>query len=99
MRTGDDSEAPRRAQYNHPMAIQLTESAAARMRDFIARHPGAAGVRFGIRKTGCFGFGYKIGLAYYVAEQVQVFELDGECAVVNAKSLTFAESTSIDIAR
>jgi Fe-S cluster assembly iron-binding protein IscA len=30
------------------MSIQLTESAAARMRDFLARNPAAPGVRFGI---------------------------------------------------
>jgi len=99
MRTGDDSEAPPHAQYNPPMSIQLSESAAARMRDFLAKHPGAAGVRFGIRKTGCSGFGYTVDLTDSVAEDDRVFELDGVCVVVDAKSLPFVDGTRIDYAR
>jgi iron-sulfur cluster assembly protein len=99
MRTGDDSEAPGHAQYNQTMAIQLSESAAARMRDFIAKHPGAAGVRFGIKKTGCSGFGYTVDLTDSVAEDDRVFELDGVCVVVDARSLPFVDGTHIDYAR
>ncbi|HET6912607.1 MAG TPA: iron-sulfur cluster assembly accessory protein [Rhodanobacteraceae bacterium] len=81
------------------MAIQLSESAAARMRDFVAKHPGAAGVRFGIRKTGCSGFGYTVDLTDSVAEDDRVFELEGVRVVVDAKSLPFVDGTRIDYAR
>ena len=81
------------------MAIQLSESAAARMRDFVAKHPGAAGVRFGIRKTGCSGFGYTVDLTDSVAEDDRVFELDGVRVVVDARSLPFVDGTRIDYAR
>ena len=81
------------------MSIELTPVAAARMRDFLARHPGAAGVRFGIRKTGCSGFGYTVDLTDSVAEDDRVFELDGVCVVVDARSLPFVDGTRIDYAR
>jgi len=82
-----------------PMSIELTPIAAARMRDFLARHPGATGVRFGIRKTGCSGFGYTVDLTDSVAEDDRVFELDGVCVVVDARSLPFVDGTRIDYAR
>jgi len=99
MGTGDDSEASRHAQYNASMSIELTPTAAARMRDFVTKHPGAAGVRFGIKKTGCSGFGYTVELTDRVAEDDRVFELDGICVVVDPRSLPFVDGTRIDYAR
>lgn len=81
------------------MAIELTPSAAARMRDFLARNPAAPGVRFGIKRTGCSGFGYTVDLAKDVTGEDQVFELDGVKLVVDAKALPLVEGTRIDYAR
>ena len=69
------------------MSIELTPNAAARMRDFLARHPQAAGVRFGIKRTGCSGFGYTVDLADEVKDTDKVFDLDGVRLVVEAKAL------------
>lgn len=81
------------------MPIQLTESAAARMRDFLARNPGAPGVRFGIKRTGCSGFGYTIDLAKDVSGEDRVFDIDGVKLVVEAKALPLVDGTRIDYAR
>ena len=81
------------------MAIELTPLAAARMRDFLARHPQAAGVRFGIRKTGCSGFGYTIDLTDAVADGDRLFDLERIRVVVDPKSLPFVDGTRIDYAR
>ena len=81
------------------MAIQLTESAAARMREYLAKHPQAAGVRFGIRKTGCSGFGYTVDLTDAIAAEDRVFDLDGVRVVVDPKSLPFVDGTRIDFER
>lgn len=81
------------------MSIQLTETAAARMREYLGRHPGAAGVRFGIKKTGCSGFGYTVDLADAIAEDDRVFDLDGVRVVVDAKALPLVDGTQIDYAR
>jgi iron-sulfur cluster assembly protein len=38
------------------MTISITASANQRMRQFLAQTPAAAGVRFGVKRTGCSGF-------------------------------------------
>lgn len=81
------------------MAIELTPTAAARMRDFLGKHPSAPGVRFGIKRTGCSGFGYTVDLADEVTDADKVFELDGIRVVVDAKALPFVDGTCIDFAR
>jgi len=81
------------------MAIELTTAAATRMRDFLGKHPSAPGVRFGIRRTGCSGFGYTVDLASEVNGDDKVFDLDGIRLVVDAKALPFVDGTRIDYAR
>ena len=81
------------------MAIELTPTASARMRDFLARNPAAPGVRFGIKRTGCSGFGYTVDLASEVTGNDKVFDLDGIKLVVDAKALPFVDGTRIDYAR
>jgi iron-sulfur cluster assembly protein len=81
------------------MAIELTPAASARMRDFLGRHPDASGVRFGIKRTGCSGFGYTVDLAGEVTDADRVFDLDGIRLVVDAKALPFVDGTRIDFAR
>ncbi|MGH8372254.1 MAG: HesB/IscA family protein [Gammaproteobacteria bacterium] len=81
------------------MSIELTPSAAARMRDFLAKNPAAPGVRFGIKRTGCSGFGYTVELAKDVTAEDTVFDLEGVKVVVDAKALPFVDGTRIDYAR
>ncbi|HEX5489271.1 MAG TPA: iron-sulfur cluster assembly accessory protein [Rhodanobacteraceae bacterium] len=81
------------------MAIELTPSAAARMRDFLGKNPAAAGIRFGVKRTGCSGFGYTVDLASNVAAGDKVFDLDGIKLVVDARALPLVEGTRIDYAR
>jgi iron-sulfur cluster assembly protein len=81
------------------MTIELTSAASARMRDFLAKNPSAPGVRFGIKRTGCSGFGYTVDLANEVTDADQVFDLDGVKVVVDAKALPFVDGTRIDYAR
>lgn len=81
------------------MAIELTQSAAARMRDFLGKNPAAPGVRFGIKRTGCSGFGYTVDIAQGVTDDDRVFELDGVKLVVDAKALPLVDGTRIDYAR
>ena len=81
------------------MSIELTTAAAARMRDFLAKNPAAPGVRFGIKRTGCSGFGYTVDLAKDVTDADKVFDLDGVRLVVEARALPFVDGTRIDYAR
>jgi iron-sulfur cluster assembly protein len=81
------------------MSIKLTQSAAARMRDYLARNPSAAGVRFGVKRTGCSGMGYTVDLAEEVTASDTVLDCDGVKLVVDAKALAFVDGTRIDYAR
>jgi len=81
------------------MSIQLTSAARQRMQDFLAREPAAVGVRFGIKRTGCSGFGYTVDLAQAIAENDEVFEQDGLQLVVDRKALPFVDGTEIDFER
>lgn len=81
------------------MTIELTPSAAARMRDFLGKNPEASGVRFGIKRTGCSGFGYSIDLAGDVTGNDKVFDIDDIRLIVDAKALPFVDGTRIDYAR
>lgn len=81
------------------MNIQLTDAARQRMQNFIANRPGAVGVRFGVRKTGCSGYAYTVDIAEHIDADDQVIERDGIKLVVDAKSAAMVEGTQIDFAR
>ena len=81
------------------MPIQLTSAALERMQRFLANDPSAIGVRFGIKRTGCSGFGYTVDLADAAAENDAVFEQDGLRLVVDRKALPFIDGTEIDFQR
>jgi len=81
------------------MAIQITSAARERMQAFLAKQPDALGVRFGIKRTGCSGFGYTVGLASAIADNDQVFDQDGLRLVIDAKALPFVDGTEIDFQR
>ena len=80
------------------MAIELTPAAVARMRDFLGRHPAAPGVRFGIKRSGCSGFGYAVELAGDVSAADKLFEFDGVKLFVAADDLPLVDGTEIDYA-
>lgn len=81
------------------MAITLTAAAQARIRHFIAQAPQAIGLRFGVEKTGCTGWGYTIALAYEAGEQDCVFAIDDLRVFVDQASLPFVDGTEIDFAK
>jgi iron-sulfur cluster assembly protein len=81
------------------MNIQLTAAARQRMQSFLANEPGAAGVRFGVRKTGCSGYAYVVEIADKVGADDRVIEQDGLKLVIDTKSVPFVDGTEIDFAR
>jgi len=81
------------------MNIQITAAARQRMQNFLAERPEAAGVRFGVRKTGCSGYAYIVEIAENVAADDRVIEQDGVKLVVDKKSIPYVDGTEIDFAR
>jgi iron-sulfur cluster assembly protein len=81
------------------MTISITPSAQQRMRQFLAQAPSAAGVRFGIKRTGCSGFAYVVDLAQSVSEEDCTFQIGDVPVIVDSKSLPLVEGTEIDFQR
>ncbi len=78
------------------MDITLTETAATRIHDYLSQQPDAVGLRLGVKRTGCSGWAYVVGLAENVADGDQVFEDRGIRIVVDQDSVDFVKGTRID---
>ncbi|MEO6800672.1 MAG: iron-sulfur cluster assembly accessory protein [Rhodanobacter sp.] len=81
------------------MTISITPAANERMRHFLASAPAAAGVRFGVKRTGCSGFAYVVDLAEAMGDDDRRVEVDGVSLIVNDKSLAMVDGTVIDFQR
>ena len=81
------------------MTISITASANQRMRQFLAQTPAAAGIRFGVKRTGCSGFAYVVDLAEAIGTEDQTFQIDGVPVIVDTKSLALVDGTVIDFQR
>lgn len=77
------------------MAITLTETAAERVRRYLASD-GGEGLRVGVRRTGCSGWAYSVQLADTIADNDIVFENRGVRVVVAPDSLSFVDGSEID---
>lgn len=81
------------------MAVTLTTAAADRIRQFMAETPGAIGLRFGVRKSGCSGWAYVVDIATAASEHDSVFEQDGVAVRVDSGSLPEVDGTEIDFVK
>ena len=81
------------------MAITLTDSAAERVREFIAKRGAAVGLRVGVKKTGCSGFAYVINYAERIETDDVVFEDAGVTVIVDRESLSLIDGTEIDFVK
>ena len=68
------------------MAITLTNSAAERVRTFLANRGKGFGLRLGIKTSGCSGLAY-------------VLEQDGVKVIVDTKSLVYLDGTQLDFVK
>ena len=78
------------------MAITLAPSALERIRAYIAAAPDALGLRFGVKRTGCSGWGYVVDLARDERVDDSVVEYGGVRVYVDADSLALVDGTEID---
>ena len=81
------------------MAITLTEQAADRVKAFLANRGKGAGLRLGVRTTGCSGMAYVLEFADEVDAADEVFESNGVKIIVDPKSLVYIDGTELDYAR
>jgi iron-sulfur cluster assembly protein len=81
------------------MAISLTESAATRVKTFLAARGQGIGLRLGVRKTGCSGFAYVINYADGPHPGDLVFEDRGVRVFVDSVSLQLIDGTVVDFVK
>ena len=78
------------------MAILLTDTARDRILGYLDADPKAVGLRFGVRRTGCSGWGYSVDLARGEEPGDTVFEQDGVRIFIDADSLELVDGTEMD---
>jgi iron-sulfur cluster assembly protein len=81
------------------MSIRLTDSAADRVRTFLARRGHGLGLRVGVKKTGCSGFAYVVNYADEVGSDDVVFEDRGIKVIVDRESLNLIDGTEVDFVK
>ena len=81
------------------MAISLTESAANRVKSFLAARGSGLGLRLAVRKTGCSGFAYVVNYADGPQPGDAVFEDRGVQVFVDSGSLSLIDGTVVDFVK
>ena len=81
------------------MAITLTEAAAERVKTFLANRGKGAGLRLGVKTSGCSGMAYVLEFADEVEEGDVVYEDHGVKVIVSPKSLVYLDGTELDYTR
>lgn len=81
------------------MQVQLTTSAAQRIRDQIGQRGKGVGLRLGVKAAGCSGYRYVMDYADVVGPDDEVFESEGSRVVVDRASLSMLNGSTLDFVR
>lgn len=81
------------------MAISMTTAAFNHVSRFLENRGGGVGIRLAVRTTGCSGMGYVLEFADEVAEEDQVFDIEGLKVVIDPKSLVYLDGTELDFVK
>jgi iron-sulfur cluster assembly protein len=80
-----------------PAVMTVTEAAASRVRDLIARaDKPVAGVRVGVKNGGCAGMSYTMDLAETVERGDEVIDVNGLKVLIDPKAVLFLLGTTMD---
>jgi iron-sulfur cluster assembly protein len=82
------------------MAITMTESAATRVKTFLANRGKGVGMRVGVKTNGCSGMSYVLEFVDEInPNEDEVFEIHGVKVVVDKKSLVYVNGTEVDFTK
>lgn len=81
------------------MAITLTENAAKHVLNFIAKRGKGAGLRIGVRTSGCSGMAYKLEFADEIGSDDIQFDSNGVKVLVDPRSLPYIDGMELDYTR
>ena len=81
------------------MAVTLSEAAARHVKKYLAKRGKGAGVRLGVKTTGCSGLAYKLEYVDDVAPEDALFEQHGVKLMIDPKRLAYIDGTELDYVR
>jgi iron-sulfur cluster assembly protein len=76
--------------------ITVTEAAARKIKQNLARRGSGVGIRIGIRTTGCSGLAYVLEYVDRINEEDTVFTSQDVSVIVDAKSLPILGNLDVD---
>jgi iron-sulfur cluster assembly protein len=79
--------------------IQVTETAAKKIKQNLERRGSGIGIRIGVRTTGCSGLAYVLEYVDRVNDEDTVFESQDVQVIVDAKSLPILGNLDVDYVR
>lgn len=79
--------------------IELTHSAAHRVRTYLDKRGHGAGLRLGVKETGCSGYAYVMDYADGERDGDAVFESAGVKVFVDPASLRFLDGVTVDFVK
>ena len=78
------------------MSISMTQSAAQRVKSFLAKRGKGAGLRLGVKTTGCSGMAYVLEFVDQIEDEDKVFESCGVKIIIDPKSFLYLDGTELD---
>ena len=81
------------------MAISMTEAAARHVQRSLEGRGKGAGIRLGVKTTGCSGLAYVLEFVDELAAEDLVFESHGVRVITDPKSLVYLDGTELDFVR
>ena len=80
-----------------PAVLSVTDAAAARIREIVARaEKPVAGVRLGVKKGGCAGMTYTMDVAETVAKGDEIVDANGIRVLIEPAAVLFLFGTEMD---
>ena len=81
------------------MTITVTEAAARQIKSQLAKRGGGVGLRVGVKKVGCSGYGYTFDYADGIAAGDRVVEVHDAKVVIDGEALAVLDGSRLDFVR
>ncbi|MTD39797.1 Fe-S cluster assembly scaffold SufA [Erwinia sp. CPCC 100877] len=79
--------------------LTLTSAAAEQIRQLTQRESGVLGLRLGVKKSGCAGFGYVLDTVSAPQADDLLYQRDGARLYVSTQAMPFIDGTEVDYVR
>ncbi|MEN2494559.1 MAG: Iron-binding protein IscA [Hyphomicrobiaceae bacterium hypho_1] len=80
----------------HDGVIEITDSAASRIRDIVESNPNAIGLKIGLKKGGCAGMEYSLEVAQKAEKFDEIFKSKGVTILIDPKAVLYIIGTILD---